>query len=784
MQNIKSVFELLTSGKISIRFLIIAFVFTMIWIVVAFIIISNHVDNLKNEKYIELSNKMKNELKVLIDEKREVVRIIALSVAQNRDIKEGLLNNNNSLHLNEVSSQLAEFTSLKNVWFQVITSDGKSFSRSWTNKVGDDLSSVRLDVAQMIKKPQVISSISVGKFDLTFKSMVPIYDKNKFIGIIEILGKFNSIAFKMEDKEYDVVILVDKSYKKQLEYVKNENFLDDYYVVNQNTKKEFLELIHEKLVEYFIRMDTFLIDKKTRHLVVTYQLPDINNQAMGYFIMFHNLDKIDIGDVIRSRDRLILIFALFYVFILALAYYIYVKQYQGLIDKLNKELEEKVEEKTKELKHQSETLDHLAHHDSLTGLPNRLLFLDRLKQAIKHAKRRNKNVTILFLDLDRFKEVNDTFGHEIGDKLLREVASRLLSCVRDEDTIARLGGDEFTIILEDVGQNEVIKIAKNIIKAMQEPVYIRNQELYTTFSVGISSYPEDGNTSSILIRNADTAMYKAKENGKNNYEFYNSKMTEVAFERLMMESGLRRAIDENEFLTYFQPKINAMNGKVIGSEALVRWQHPLLGLVPPMKFLSLAEDIGLIKYIDEWMMVNALKTIKRFQDEGIHTGIVSLNVSMKHLEDKKFMQYLQEIIVKIGFNTSFLELEITESQIMKNPVSAIETLKNIRSMGIRISIDDFGTGYSSLSYLKRLPINNLKIDREFIIDAYKDEEDASIVRAIIALAKSLNLSYIAEGVETKEQLDFLIEEGCYNIQGYYYSKPLPEDAFKEFLLNH
>ncbi|MFA6197173.1 MAG: EAL domain-containing protein [Sulfurimonas sp.] len=784
MQNIKSIFELLLRGKVSVKLFVTALILSIIWFVVAFTIISNRVNNLENEKYTEISNKMKNELKVLIEEKTEAVRIIALSVAQNRDIKESLINSKVLLNLNEFSLQLAEFTSLKNVWFQIITPDGKSFSRSWTNKVGDDLSNVRLDVAQMIKKPQVISSISVGKFDLTFKSMVPIYDNGKFIGIIEILGKFNSIALKMESKEYDMVMLVDKSYKKQLEYIKNESFLDEYYVVNQNVKKEFLELIHEKSVEYFIGMDTFLIDKKTNRLVVTYQLPDIHDQPMGHFIMFHDLDKINISDVIRSRDRLILTFTLIYLFIFAFVYYIYVKQYQGLIDKLNRELEEKVEEKTKELKNQSETLDHLAHHDSLTGLPNRLLFLDRLKQAIKHAKRRNKNVTILFLDLDRFKEVNDTFGHEIGDKLLREVASRLLNCVRDEDTIARLGGDEFTIILEDVGQNEVIKIAKNIIKAMQEPVYIRNQELYTTFSVGISSYPEDGNTSSVLIRNADTAMYKAKENGKNKYEFYNSKMTEVAFERLMMESGLRRAIDENEFLTYFQPKINAMNGKVIGSEALVRWQHPLLGLVPPMKFLSLAEDIGLIKYIDEWMMMNTLKTIKRFQDEGIHTGIVSLNISMKHLEDKQFMQYLQETIMNIGFDTSFLELEITESQIMKNPVSAIDTLKNIRSMGIRISIDDFGTGYSSLSYLKRLPINNLKIDREFIIDAYKDEEDASIVRAIIALAKSLNLSYIAEGVETKEQLDFLLEEGCHDIQGYYYSKPLPEDAFKEFLLKN
>ncbi|MCX6052497.1 MAG: hypothetical protein NTZ60_08270 [Campylobacterales bacterium] len=327
MQNIKSIFELLVRGKISIKLFIIAMILTIIWVAVAFITISNRVDNLKNEKYIEISNKMKNELKVLIDEKREAVRIIALSVAQNRDIKEGLLNNKNSLNLNEFSSQLAEFTSLKNIWFQVITSEGKSFSRSWTNKVGDDLSSVRLDVAQMIKSPKVISSISIGKFDLSFKSMVPIYDKDKFIGIIEILGKFNSIALKMESKEYDMVILVDKNYKKQLEHVKNENFLDDYYVVNKNAKKEFLELIHEKSVEYFIGMDTFLIDKKTSHLVVTYQLHDINDQQMGHFIIFYDLDKIDIGDVIRTRDRLILTFVLIYLFLLALAYYVYVKQY-------------------------------------------------------------------------------------------------------------------------------------------------------------------------------------------------------------------------------------------------------------------------------------------------------------------------------------------------------------------------------------------------------------------------------------------------------------------------
>jgi EAL domain-containing protein (putative c-di-GMP-specific phosphodiesterase class I) len=319
---------------------------------------------------------------------------------------------------------------------------------------------------------------------------------------------------------------------------------------------------------------------------------------------------------------------------------------------------------------------------------------------------------------------------------------------------------------------------------MQEPIVIDKQELYTTFSIGISSYPEDGDSSTILVRNADTAMYKAKDNGKNSYQFYNSKMTELAFERAVLESNLRRAIEENEFLTYYQPKINAITGKVIGLEALVRWQHPEFGLVPPIQFISLAENIGLIKHIDTWMMKNAMQTILKFQQEGIFTGLLSLNASMKELENKKFVEYLEELIEEIGFDTQYLELEITESQIMSNPESAINTLNTIRNMGIRISVDDFGTGYSSLSYLKRLPIDNLKIDRTFIKDAYKDEDDAAIVRVIIALAKSLKLHFIAEGVETQEQLDFLLEVGCHNIQGYFYSKPLPEVEFREFLLKH
>ncbi len=767
-----------------LKFILLIFVMTIAWIFVAFFVITNRVNSIKNEKYTEISNKMKHEVKLLIEEKAEAILIVSLAVAQNMELKNAILNNNSDINLDKFAQLMSEQTSLKTLWFQITTADGTSLYRSWSDKKGDNLLGVRSDIAEMIRTPKVISSISVGKFDFTFKSMVPIYDNGKFIGMVETMAKFNSIALKMQNKNFDTLILADKKYKQQLQYAYTKKFVDDYYVANIDAKQELLELVKKKTVDYYLKIDSYDICEETNQLVTVYHLPDHNNSAMGHFIMFHDLNKIDMIAVIRTSDRLLLTFIAVYILVLILFYYTYISRYQNFINKLNVELEEKIEEKTKELKEQSDSMNYLAHHDSLTELPNRLLFLDRLKQAIKSAKRRNHNVAILFLDLDRFKEINDTYGHGIGDKLLKNVATKILACVREEDTIARLGGDEFTILLENVTQYQIVNIAKKIVSVIQEPIIINKQELYTTASIGISSYPEDGNTSTILLRNADTAMYKAKENGKNNYMFYNTKMTELAFERVVLESSLRKAIDENEFITYYQPKVNATTGSVIGLEALVRWLHPELGLVSPIQFIPLAEDIGLMKNIDQWMMMNAMKTIMRFKEEGIETGVLSLNVSMKQLENKKFIEYLQDLIEEIGFDTKYLELEITESQIMKNPESAIYTLNYIRNLGIKISVDDFGTGYSSLSYLKRLPIDNLKIDRAFVKDAYKDEDDAAIVRVIIALARSLKLSFIAEGVETQEQLDFLLEEGCDDIQGYFYSKPLPENELREFLVKY
>jgi len=772
-------------AKLNSRFVRIVMMITVGWVFLAYFTITQRVETLKKEKYFEISKEMHNELKILIDEKKEATLLIAFFMANNPNLQQAIIDNDVSHYdLQKLSLELRKNTVLKNIWFQVLTPRGKSFYRSWTDKRGDDLTKVRIDVAKMVKDPVVTSSISTGKYDLSFKVMVPIYNEGKFIGIIETLAKFNSIAVKMQKKGFDTVILVDKRYKKQLSHAFTQKFVDEYYVANLNANQELLAFVETKSAEYFANEKQFYVDTDKNRLITTYHLPDVDNKAMGHFILFYDLEGVDIDDIIRSRDRLVLLFGTLFIAMMSLLYYLYTKRYKRFIENLNKELEYKVEDKTHELQIQAKAFEHLAQHDSLTGLPNRLLLLDRLEQNIKHAKRHGNNISVLFLDLDRFKEINDTFGHEVGDKLLRLVATKLKTCVREEDTIARLGGDEFMIILEDIDQNHSVKIVEKIIAKMQDPITIDQNDLYTTFSIGISVFPKDAQTSEILLRNADTAMYKAKELGKNTYQFYDAKMTELAFERLMLENSLRHAIDEKEFVAYYQPQIDARTNKLLGMEALVRWENPQMGMVPPASFIPLAEEIGLIIAIDRWMMQNTMQRVLLWQESGIQTGKVSFNLSIKQLENSDWIEWLQGVIKELGFPTQSLELEITENHIMMDPESSIVILNAMKEMGITISIDDFGTGYSSLSYLKRLPIDKLKIDRSFLKGLPHDEEDAAIVRAIIALAKNLNLDVIAEGVETKEQKDFLLETGCRSMQGYLYSKPLCEEEYREFLHAH
>jgi len=439
-------------------------------------------------------------------------------------------------------------------------------------------------------------------------------------------------------------------------------------------------------------------------------------------------------------------------------------------------------EAKEQLVNEKEKLAYQAHHDILTGLPNRILFNDRLLQSIEKAKRKNSKLALLFIDLDHFKEINDSLGHDIGDQVLQEVALKLRKTIRYEDTIARLGGDEFTVILEELNEaSDTSLIAHKILKVLSEPITINSNNLYVSSSIGISIYPDDGEGTQNLIKYADSAMYKAKEEGRNNFQFYSVEMTELAVQRVAMETALRESLKNKDFLVYYQPQIDATTNKLIGMEALVRWQHPTLGLISPDKFIPLAEATGLIIELDRFVMRTAMIQIATWYKQGFSPGTLAINLSVKQLQQKDFLDFVNLLMRECTCETQWIEFEITESQIMVKPKEAIQILNQINTLGINLAIDDFGTGYSSLSYLKKLPINKLKIDREFIKNLPSDEEDVGITKAIIALAKSLNLNVIAEGVETEEQKEFLIQNGCNNIQGYIYAKPMRADKMSTFL---
>ncbi|MDA3908834.1 MAG: PAS domain S-box protein, partial [Sulfurimonas sp.] len=387
-----------------------------------------------------------------------------------------------------------------------------------------------------------------------------------------------------------------------------------------------------------------------------------------------------------------------------------------------------------EVREQKDVLYHQAHHDALTGLPNRILVNDRLEQAIETAKRNKKNIALLFIDLDHFKEINDSLGHDIGDVVLKTVSKRLNEIIRDEDTVARLGGDEFTIILEELSQvQDASLIANKILNSLSKAIIVDDNTLYVSCSIGISIYPDDGVSAVNLLKFADSAMYKAKDEGRNNYQYYNSTMTELAFERVVMETSLRAALQNEEFIVYYQPQVNGVTDKLIGMEALVRWKHPSMGLVSPAKFIPLAESTGLIVELDRFVMRTAMMQLSLWYKAGLNPGVLVMNLTVKQLKKDDFIDTLQNLIKETECKPEWLELEVTEGQIMTNPEEAIKTLKQISDIGIELAVDDFGTGYSSLAYLKRLPIDKLKIDQAFVRNIPDDEEDSAIAKAVIAL---------------------------------------------------
>ncbi|SHH03610.1 EAL domain-containing protein [Massilia sp. CF038] len=424
-------------------------------------------------------------------------------------------------------------------------------------------------------------------------------------------------------------------------------------------------------------------------------------------------------------------------------------------------------------------LDHMAHHDPLTALPNRLLFHDRLHHALQRAAREHQKLAVLFIDLDRFKNVNDTLGHHIGDELLKQVAGALAAKLRDGDTLARLGGDEFIVLLEDVdGESGAAHVAEKLVSMFEQPFLVADYELFVTGSVGISLYPDDASDLNMLIRNADVAMYQAKARGRNGYQLYAPSMTGEGVERLRLEAMLRRSIEKNEIFLNYQPQVEIDSGRLTGVEALVRWDNPELGLVPPVRFIPLAEDSGFIHQLGKWVLYEACRQMVRWEQAGLRVPKMAVNLSLKQFERGSIAGMVADVLHETGLAPARLQLEVTESVIM-NTDDALGFINDLHAIGVGLAIDDFGTGYSSLAYLKQLPVQTLKIDRSFIKDISTDVNDEAIAIAIIQLGKSLNLSVIAEGVETQDQAAFLLRHGCNHAQGYLYSRPVSAQAVQD-----
>nr|WP_231977980.1 bifunctional diguanylate cyclase/phosphodiesterase [Pseudomonas reinekei] len=436
-----------------------------------------------------------------------------------------------------------------------------------------------------------------------------------------------------------------------------------------------------------------------------------------------------------------------------------------------------------ERKASEQRIHRLAYYDALTHLPNRTLFQDRLHTALQAAERQKSWVVLMFLDLDRFKPINDSLGHAAGDRMLKEMATRLLGCVDDDDTVARMGGDEFTLLLQpranrEIALNRAIHVAEQILASLVKPFVLEGREFFVTASIGIALSPQDGNELSQLMKNADTAMYHAKERGKNNFQFYQADMNASALERLELESDLRHALEQNEFVLYYQPQFSGDGKRLTGAEALLRWRHPRRGLVPPGDFIPVLEELGLVVDVGDWVISEACRQLKTWHQAKVRVPKVSVNISARQFSDGQLGTRIATILKETGLPPACLELELTESILMREVSEAMQILDGLKNLGLSIAVDDFGTGYSSLNYLKQFPIDVLKIDRTFVDGLPSGEQDAQIARAIIAMAHSLNLAVIAEGVETHEQLDFLREHGCDEVQGYLFGRPMPANAFE------
>jgi diguanylate cyclase (GGDEF)-like protein len=564
-----------------------------------------------------------------------------------------------------------------------------------------------------------------------------------------VTAEITNISIQLNNPLFQARHTRDKSLLRRLGEGLNTNEQSDYYVSISRLNNS---------IDYLKQYESFLLDEL--HELQIQHNGEIEGSLQDMKIMAVTLPPLTL--------------------LLTVAFTIVISNRIGRVESTLLTTQADLKHSLAQLEEQKDTLHYIAHHDILTDLPNRTLLTDRLDHAIERAKRSETPLALLFLDLDHFKEVNDSLGHSVGDTLLNVIAQRLQALMRTDDTIARLGGDEFVILIEDTDAPEIIgQVSQKILTAVQEPLLIEENNLYLTASIGVSIFPHDGEDSETLLRNADAAMYRAKAEGRNTYSFYTRDMTRYALERIRLMTEIRQAIKKQEFFLDYQPQVNLETGKTVGLEALIRWMSPRRGLIPPDKFIPLAEETGLVIPIGEWVLRTACDQAARWHEQGIHSGRLAINLSVKQLQHKNLFKKVQQILQETGCKPEWIELEVTEGFIMEKPDESIALLNQFSFHGIRLAIDDFGTGYSSLSYLKRLPIDTVKIDRAFIQDLPNDPDSAGIIRAMAAIGKEMGFSVLAEGVETEEQRRFLIQEGYTKAQGYFFSKPLPVEEIEK-----
>lgn len=590
-----------------------------------------------------------------------------------------------------------------------------------------------------------------------------IYNNNLFRDVLSIATKQNDIQIKdgiYNERKELVYFFIKATYGENGNNKNGIDNLNGFFLIDIDIEK-ILAPLRSKFEEYNIQ----IIDKKSYDKFVRKSFME-ENSLFGDLKYLSSIDKFSNSYFLISKELRFADFNL-KTFFMIMALVIIIQILYVLVWQKDRFAKNK--------------LNYKATHDELTGLTNRAYFRKVFYKTIKKSKSK-KTAAILFIDLDRFKEINDSFGHNFGDEVLVEVANRFKRVMRSNDTICRYGGDEFIILINDIRDvKDVVEIVKKIMTSMNVPLRYNTQKIYLTLSIGISLYPSDGTTVDDLLKNADSALYKAKDEGRNTYRLYTEDMTLEVMRRIVLENKIRDAIINDEFIVYYQPQYDARDNTLLGMEALVRWQDGENGLISPADFIPIAEETGLIVKLDQLIMKKAIKDFATWYKKGYKPGCLSLNLSMMQLKSSDFISILKESLLTNNYDANNLELEVTEGQIMQNPDESIEKLKELSSYGIKLSVDDFGTGYSSLSYLKRLPINKLKIDRAFVKDLPNDEDDVAISKSIIALSKNLKLDVIAEGVETNEQKQFLVENGCNKIQGYLYSKPKGADDIEELL---